>query len=53
MHTKYDKAGEADTIKALAAWCLTDGQKLSVDLGYLELPPTVVTKVQAAVAKIQ
>ncbi len=53
VHAKYDKAGEADTIKALANWALTDGQKLSVDLGYLALPPEVVTKVQAAAATIK
>jgi phosphate transport system substrate-binding protein len=53
VHAKYDKAGEADTIKALANWCLTDGQKLSVGLGYLELPPNVVAKVQESVSKIQ
>ena len=53
VHATYDKAGEADTIKALANWCLTDGQKESVSLGYLQLPPTVVTQVQAAVAAIK
>jgi phosphate transport system substrate-binding protein len=53
VHPKYDKAGEADTIKALAAWCLTDGQKLSDSLGYLPLPPAVVAKVQAAAATIK
>jgi phosphate transport system substrate-binding protein len=53
VHAKYDKAGEADTIKALANWCLTDGQKLSDSLGYLPLPAEVVTKVQAAVATIK
>ena len=53
VHTTYDKAGEADTIKALANWSLTDGQKLSDSLGYLPLPAAVVTKVQAAVATIK
>ena len=53
VHTTYTKAGEADAIKALATWCLTDGQKLSGDLGYLPLPPTVVAKVQAAAATIK
>jgi len=53
VHAKYDKDGEAATIKALATWCLTDGQKLSDSLGYLPLPPAVVTKVQAAAATIQ
>ena len=53
VHAQYDKAGESDTIKALATWCLTDGQKLSADLGYLPLPAPVVTKVQAALATMK
>jgi phosphate transport system substrate-binding protein len=53
VHTTYDKAGEADTIKALANWCLTDGQKLSDDLGYLPLPSPVVAKVQASIATVK
>jgi phosphate transport system substrate-binding protein len=53
VHATYDKAGEADTIKALANWCLTDGQKLSSDLGYLPLPATVVAQVQASAATIK
>jgi len=52
-HTTYTKPGVADAIKALATWCLTDGQKLSPDLGYLPLPASVVTKVQAAVSTIK
>ena len=53
VHSEYTKPGVADTIKALAAYCLTDGQKLSSGLGYLPLPANVVTQVQAAVAKIK
>ncbi len=53
-HTDYSsKPGVADAIKGLAAWCLTDGQKLAPELGYLPLPDSVVTKVQAAVAQIK
>jgi phosphate transport system substrate-binding protein len=53
-HTDYTaKPGVADAIKALATWCLTDGQKVAPDLGYLPLPTNVVTKVQAAVSTIQ
>jgi len=52
-HTQYTKPGVADAIKALATWCLTDGQKLAPELGYLPLPPSVVTKVQAAVSTIK
>lgn len=52
-HTTYTKPGVADAIKALATWCLTDGQKLAPDLGYLPLPASVVAKVQAAVGTIK
>jgi len=55
-HTQYDaktKPGVADAIKALAGWCLTDGQKLAPELGYLPLPANVVAKVQAAVGQIK
>jgi phosphate transport system substrate-binding protein len=54
VHSDYSaKPGVADAIKALANWCLTDGQKLSPELGYLPLPASVVTKVQAAAAQIK
>jgi phosphate transport system substrate-binding protein len=54
VHTDYSsKPGVAAAITGLANWCLTDGQKLSPDLGYLPLPPNVVTKVQAAVTQIK
>jgi phosphate transport system substrate-binding protein len=54
VHSDYSsKPGDADAIKALAAWCLTDGQKLSSELGYLPLPDSVVTKVQAAATQIK
>jgi phosphate transport system substrate-binding protein len=43
----------ADAIKALAAWCLTDGQKLAPQLGYLPLPANVIAKVQAAANTIK
>ena len=52
-HTTYTKPGVADAIKALANWCLTDGQKTAPDLGYLPLPAPVVSKVQAAVTTIK
>jgi phosphate transport system substrate-binding protein len=53
VHQTYTKPGAADTIKALAGWALTDGQKFSPDLGYLPLPAAVVTRVQAAVTQIK
>jgi len=54
VHTDYSsKPGVADAIKALAMWSLTDGQKLSSELGYLPLPDSVSAKVQAAVTQIK
>lgn len=52
-HAQYTKPGVADAIKALANWCLTDGQKLAPELGYLPLPANVVAKVQTAVGQIK
>jgi len=52
-HPKYKDAKKAEAIKKLADWCLTDGQKLAPELGYIPLPPEVVTKVKAAADKIQ
>lgn len=53
VHSQYSKPGVANAIKALADWCLADGQKLSPDLGYLPLPDAVLTKVQTAVNEIK
>jgi phosphate transport system substrate-binding protein len=53
VHSDYSKPGMAAALKPLATWCLTDGQKLSTDLGYLPLPANVVAKVQASVAQIK
>jgi phosphate transport system substrate-binding protein len=53
VHSRYAKPGVADAVKSLAAWCLTDGQKFSPDLGYLPLPDGVLTKVQSAVGQIK
>lgn len=45
-----DVAGE---IKRLAKWCLTEGQKLSAELGYIPLPPSVVERDVAALENIR
>ena len=51
-HPKYDDKNKADAIKAMVAWCLTEGQKMSGQLGYVPLPENVVAKVKAACDKI-
>ncbi len=48
-----NKDGKGAIIKKLADWCLTEGQKMSTELGYIPLPPDVVAKVKAAADKLQ
>jgi len=44
---------KAAAIRELVAFCLTDGQKLSSQMGYIPLPDNVVTAVRKASASIQ
>jgi phosphate transport system substrate-binding protein len=48
----YAKPAVAATIKSVVQYGLTDGQKVSDELGYIPLPAPVVAKVQAAVEQI-
>lgn len=43
----------ADTIRTIAKWCLTDGQKLSAELGYIPLPESVVKRNLAALENLK
>jgi phosphate transport system substrate-binding protein len=51
-YKKYDDPKIAQTIKAVVQYGLTDGQKDSVELGYIPLPPNVVTVVTKALDQI-
>ena len=53
LYKKYDDAAKLKALKDFVAWGLTDGQKLSEELGYIPLPASVVTKAQAALATVQ
>ena len=53
VHPKYADAAMADAIKKLADWCLTTGQGMSAELGYLPLPDNVVAKVKASADPIK
>jgi phosphate transport system substrate-binding protein len=44
----YDSPAKAKALKAVIDYGITDGQKVSSELGYIPLPPDVVTKVKAA-----
>ncbi|MFM7888902.1 MAG: phosphate ABC transporter substrate-binding protein PstS [Pseudanabaena sp.] len=52
LYKKYDDPAKAETVKAMLEWAITDGQKISGDLGYIPLPAEVVTKVKPAIASI-
>jgi phosphate transport system substrate-binding protein len=48
VHKKYSDPDKAKAIEAMVEYGLTDGQKVSPDLGYVPLPKNVVEKVAAA-----
>ncbi|MEE3717029.1 phosphate ABC transporter substrate-binding protein PstS [Tumidithrix elongata RA019] len=52
LYKKYDDPAKAEAIKAMLEWVITDGQKLSGELGYVPLPTEVVTKIKPAIATI-
>ena len=52
FYKKYDSKAKLDAIRAIIDYGLTDGQKESESLGYVPLPPEVVTKVKAAAESI-
>jgi phosphate transport system substrate-binding protein len=46
----YNDSKTADSLKELIRWCLNDGQENSESLGYLRLPPHVVSLAIANIA---
>jgi len=52
-YKSYPDANKAKALKDVANYGLTQGQQYSKELGYVPLPPTVVSKVQAALNTIQ
>lgn len=51
-YDKYPDQNKAQALQNVINWALTDGQKLSSELGYVPLPEKVVDKVEAQVKKI-
>ncbi len=49
----YDNSQKAQALKDVIKWSLTEGQKVSKDLGYIPLPENVVSEVQATVDSIK
>jgi phosphate transport system substrate-binding protein len=52
-YSKYKYPRLAGPLKEVIRFCLTDGQKLSKELGYLPLPGQIAAKVLKAVDDIQ
>ncbi|BAZ30060.1 phosphate ABC transporter periplasmic phosphate-binding protein [Cylindrospermum sp. NIES-4074] len=51
-YKKYPDAAKAKAVEATIEYALTDGQKISKELGYVPLPANVITKVAAAADQI-
>jgi phosphate transport system substrate-binding protein len=52
-YKKYDDAAKAKALREVIKYCLTDGQKISGEMGYIPLPAPVVSQVEAALANIK
>jgi phosphate transport system substrate-binding protein len=52
LRKKYDPE-TAKALRELFLWCLQDGQRYSVELGYIEVPLSVAEKARAALNTIQ
>ncbi|MEI6072084.1 MAG: phosphate ABC transporter substrate-binding protein PstS [Verrucomicrobiae bacterium] len=53
LYGKYDDSAKLKALKEFVTYGLTDGQKLSGELGYIPLPAPVVEKAKAALATVQ
>lgn len=49
---KKQDPGKAEALRNLVTWALKDGQAMAEQLGYIALPPDVVSKVSAQVSQI-
>jgi phosphate transport system substrate-binding protein len=51
-YKKYSDPAKAKAMEAMIEYAITEGQKISAQLGYVPLPPNVVQKVAAAADQI-
>lgn len=52
-YKEYDDPQKAQALKEVIKWSLTEGQKVSKELGYIPLPQNVVSKVETSVDLIK
>jgi phosphate transport system substrate-binding protein len=52
LHRSYDDPRRANALRNLFRWCLSDGQRLASDLGYVPLSSNVSSKALAALGEV-
>lgn len=52
FYKKYDDPKKAAAVKKMIEYCLSEGQKISMKMGYLPLPENVVSQVRKAASSI-
>jgi phosphate transport system substrate-binding protein len=52
LYRKYDSAQKRDDLVGFIRWCLSEGQQFNEQLGYVRLPPDVVSKATRALEGI-
>jgi phosphate transport system substrate-binding protein len=53
FYKQYSDPAKAAALRQLVEYCLTDGQKMSEQMGYIPLPAAVVAEVRKGVANIK
>ena len=53
FYEKYSDPKMAEALREMVTWCLTEGQKVSDEMGYIPLPSQVVEVVAKAANNIQ
>jgi phosphate transport system substrate-binding protein len=52
VYKTYDNARKATALKDYITWCLTEGQAVNESLGFVRLPPQVVSRTVRALDNI-
>jgi phosphate transport system substrate-binding protein len=53
LYKTYDNPDKAAAVKEYVGWCLTDGQAFNESLGFVRLPPQVVSRTVRAVESVR
>jgi phosphate transport system substrate-binding protein len=53
LYRQYDDPLKLAALKQFAKWCLTTGQEFNESLGFVRLPPSVISRATAALDSIR